>query len=567
MTATGQGEGKHDAARAKPASRRSEAATRPDPAAMPVSGEDASAPCAAPGLAEMEAVFDNVPIGLLLVRNGRIRRANARGAALLGYAPEALVGRDGALLFPSPQDCEAFRRQAEQDLSSSHGVWRGECRLLRQDGGRIDVRFQAKTIGGGYPQGDVIWSFEDVTEQKNLEETLRAAKQAANTAKMRFLANMSQELRTPLTSIVQLAQKLLDGPVAGETREHLDTIRESADILQHIVGELLELSTVESGKLALTRTEFHLEDELLPLLRDFDSQSRLRAFDFTFSFDPRLPSRLVGDPQRLRQILTTLLGNAFKYTEGGAVSLRIAPAEAAPAADAGEPSTRVHLVVTVTDTGPGLAPDRLEGLFERPGTGEDACGRLGDGADVDLPTARRLARLMDGDLSVECAPGGGSAFRLTLACEPAAPKAAPVPAAPVKPVGAVRKTGLRILLAEDEPVNRIFTVRALQKLGHQVETAVDGREALSLLGRGPFDLILMDIQMPRLNGLEATRLIRSGQVSEGVAAIPVVALTAYAMDADRERGLAAGMDEYVTKPFEPHELAAAMERAMAKQDG
>lgn len=567
MTATGQGEGKHDAERAKPASRRSGAAACPGSGARPASGEVASAACAAPAFGEMEAVFDNAPVGLILVRGGRICRVNARGAAILGYAPEALVGRDGAFLFPSPQHCEAFRLRAGQDLASSRGACLGECRLLRQDGGRIDVRFQAKALGRGYPQGDVVWSFEDVTEQKCLEETLRAAKQAANAAKMQFLANMSHELRTPLTRIVDLAQMLLDGPVSGETREHLATIRESADILQHIVSELLELSTGESGRLALTRTEFHLQEELLPLLRDFDNQSRLRAFAFAFDFDPRLPQRLVGDPHRLRQILTTLLGNAFKYTESGSVSVRIAPADDASPGDVGAATARVRLAVTVTDTGAGVALDRLASLFEPPGEGEDTSWRHGDAADLDLATARRLAKLMDGDLVVDCAPGRGSAFRLTLACEPAAQKVETIPAAPAKPPGPLRKAGLRILLAEDEPVSRIFTVRALQKLGHQVETAADGREALSLLGRGHFDLILMDIQMPRLNGLEATRLIRSGQVSEDVAAIPVVALTAYAMDADRERGLAAGMDEYVTKPFEPQELTAAMERAMAKQDG
>jgi len=190
------------------------------------------------------------------------------------------------------------------------------------------------------------------------------------------------------------------------------------------------------------------------------------------------------------------------------------------------------------------------------------------GAGLGLSIARKLANLMGGDIALASEPGTGSTFAVTISCglpaSGARVKSKPAIGPKAESSAIQPGDGLRILLAEDEPVNRIFTVRALEKLGHRVDTADDGREALILLGRGTYDLVLMDIQMPRLNGLEATRLIRSGQVEGTAPTIPVVALTAYAMDSDRQKGLEAGMDEYVTKPFEPFELVAAMERALAK---
>ncbi|MEL7640635.1 MAG: response regulator [Solidesulfovibrio sp.] len=512
--------------------------------------------------AEARTLFDTALSGLLLERDGRIEKVNARWAEQFGYPPAAVVGRDGAFLFPSAREHQAFRQAADRDLAAG-GEHVGEYRLRRADGGPIDMRCRGRRIGGEEAAGRVVWAFADITETKRLEAELRATKAAAeeaSLAKARFVANLSHELRTPLNGIIGLSQLLLDSDAAGETREHLAVIRQSAGILRDIVDELLDLSTVEAGRIVLHPVAFRLQDELLPLLRNFASQSRTRAFDFAYQFDARLPVGVIADPNRLRQICITLIGNAFKHTRKGSVTVRFALAEAGQAlVGAG----KVRLAVTVTDTGVGIEPGRQASLFEPFGIGDDPRTKQYAGAGVDLAVARRLARIMDGDIVVDSAPGRGSAFVLTFACAlPAAsrPAATAEPAAP----RATGKPGLRILLAEDEPVNRIYTVRALQKLGHQVKTAADGREALVMLAREPFDLVLMDIQMPRLNGLEATRLIRSGQVAGNVTAIPVVALTAYAMEADRERGLEAGMDEYVAKPFEPRELAEAMERALAK---
>uniref|UniRef100_I2PXI9 histidine kinase n=1 Tax=Desulfovibrio sp. U5L TaxID=596152 RepID=I2PXI9_9BACT len=518
-------------------------------------------------LREMETIFDNALVGMVLARNHRIEKINARGVEVLGFPAEELVGRDAAILFPSAAAYQAFLENSRRDLAQA-GVHVGEYPLRRKDGRAAIVRSSAKNVCPGNRDEGVIWTFDDVTAQKRLEEELRASKQAAeaaSVAKTQFLANMSHELRTPLNGILGMTELLLDTAEDAETRESLGVIRHSASLLMHIVGDLLDLSSVEAGRLLVVEREFDLKAELSPLLRNFATQSLLRAFTFSYHFDPLLPSRLIGDPNRTKQILINLVSNAFKYTKKGTVAVRIGLGDASgggPVAPA-RPD-RIRLLFSVTDTGIGIDRQSQTAVFEPFGIGENYLTKKYSGAGLGLAIARRLANMLGGDIVLESEPGRGSTFSLTLDCglPEAVRTAAPVRSATV--AESAQPGGLRILLAEDEPVNRIFTVRALQKLGHSVETAADGREALLLLGQSPFDLVLMDIQMPRLNGLEATRMIRSGQVPGIATTIPVVALTAYAMDSDRERGLDAGMDEYVTKPFEPWELVEAMERALAK---
>jgi PAS domain S-box-containing protein len=556
---------------------RTRAASRQDVAGTPtgmeahclvLTGEIEARITLAKALREMEVVFDNALVGMALTRKRRFEKINARGAEVFGYPAAALLDTDAVFLFDSPDGYLRFIAAADRDLRET-GKHSGEYRMRRKDGAEILVRIHAKSLSAEMREQEVIWAFEDVSEQRRLEAALRASKQAAeaaSVAKTQFLANMSHELRTPLNGILGMTQLLLDGAASGETREYLGVIQKSASLLLHIVGDLLDLSRVEAGRLMLVEREFDLQAELLPLLRNFAAQSKVRPFAFTFHFDPLLPPRLIGDPNRIRQICINLIDNAFKYTKNGSVSVRIglweSPADEPVAAPA---ASRIRLHIAVADTGVGIAPESQTAIFEPFGIGENVLTKKYSGAGLGLSVARRLAAMMGGGIRVESEPGRGSTFYLTLECGlPESGRKPPAAEPAVAATAAMPGRSLRILLAEDEPVNRIFTVRALEKLGHQVETAADGREALVMLGRAPFDLVLMDIQMPRLNGLEATRMIRSGQVPGLSRAIPVVALTAYAMDADRERGLEAGMDEYVTKPFEPGELVAAMARALRK---
>ena len=539
------------------------------PAGQAVAAQE-SRPTLAQALREMETIFENALVGMVLARDNRFVKINARGAELLGCPAEQLIGRTAEALFDAPEAYQAFVRQAYDDMRQ-HGLHVGEHQFLRPDGTRLTLRTAARQISPGNAAEGVVWAFDDITDQKRLAEELLASKraaEAASRAKTQFLANISHELRTPLNGILGIAQLLLDKGGDEETREYLGVIRQSAATLTNIVSELLDLSNVEAGRLRLAPREFELAAELTPLLRNFMAQSLPRSFEFAYFFDPGLPERIVGDANRIKQILINLVGNAFKYTRRGHVTVRVASeGEAAGPGTGAEGRARLRL--TVEDTGIGIEPGRERSIFEPFGIGEDYLTKKYSGAGLGLAIARRLARMMGGDVTFVSEPGRGSTFTATLDCglprpahkprRPRTPRRGSESEKPAQPGG-----GLRILLAEDEPVNRIFTVRALQKLGHAVDAAADGREALAMLERGAYDLVLMDIQMPRLNGLEATRRIRSGQVEGVPSTMPVVALTAYAMEGDRQKGLEAGMDEYVTKPFEPSELVAAMERALAK---
>ncbi len=545
----------------------------PDDSGGPAVSAGEPRPTLAQALREMETLFENALVGMVLARDNRFVKINARGAELLGCPAKALIGRTAEALFDAPEAYQAFLRQAYDDIGR-HGAHIGEHQFLRPDGTRLTLRTAARQICPGNAAEGIVWAFDDITDQKRLAEELLASKraaEAASRAKTQFLANISHELRTPLNGILGIAQLLLDKGGDEETREYLSVIRQSAATLTNIVGELLDLSNVEAGRLRLAPREFELAAELTPLLRNFMAQSLPRSFEFSYFFDPALPERIIGDANRIKQILINLVGNAFKYTRRGHVTVRVAPAgETGPAAEGfAVPEGRARLRLVVEDSGIGIEPGRERSLFEPFGIGEDYLTKKYSGAGLGLAIARKLARMMGGDVTFVSEPGRGSTFTATLECGLPRPTQKPHRTRTPRRDVESEKTaetggGLRILLAEDEPVNRIFTVRALQKLGHAVDAAADGREALAMLERGAYDLVLMDIQMPRLNGLEATRRIRSGQV-EGVApTMPVVALTAYAMEGDRQKGLEAGMNEYVTKPFEPAELVAAMERALAK---
>ena len=532
---------------------------------MPPVDMSASPALLAHSLRELEILVETARIGLALIRNGCIVRINARGADILGRPKTALCGMAVSSLFPDPDAYAALLASARQEAPTEGST--AECPIVRPDGGQPMIRLHVRWAGEAHRGETVTWSFEDMTERQTLEQELWVTKQAADTAgeaKNFFLANMSHELRTPLNGILGMAQLLLDGgEVQDEAREFLGIIRQSAGVLVRILGDLLDMSNVEAGRLRMEEREFDLRTECTPIFRNFIIQSHLHPFSFTYHIDPGIPSRLYGDPDRTKQILINLLDNAFKYTRQGQVTARIDLWRAEGTATAPPPG-RVRLLVTIADTGIGIEPDRQKAVFEPFGIGEDYLTKKYSGAGLGLSIAKQLASMMGGDITLESEPGRGSTFLLTLEFGLSGSGQAEESASSPPPPRLEQP--LRILLAEDEPVNRIFTARALQKCGHTVDTAVDGREALFMLGRAPYDLVLMDIQMPRLNGLDATRRIRSGQEPGIPPAIPVVALSAYAMESDQARGMEAGMDAYVTKPYDVADLLRTVRRVLSRED-
>ncbi len=381
-----------------------------------------------------------------------------------------------------------------------------------------------------------------------LEESERALEDA-NRSKDSFLANISHEIRTPMNGIIGmgslLSQTSLDENQADMTR----TILFESEQMMRLLNDLLDISKIEAGRLDFEQIPFDLRELLRNLRATYGRMAESKGLAFVMETDPLLPGSLVGDAGRVRQVFANLLGNAVKFTRQGSVSLRVALLS--------RTVDRCRILARITDTGIGIPSETIERLFQ-PFTQADAStSRLYGGSGLGLAISRRLVGMMGGRIEVESDPGEGSTFRFTLDL--------PVPDA--QPGEDVREgddavasreelSGLRVLVAEDNATNRRIIAALLEKLGVAADMAENGQETLDSLARERYDMVLMDVQMPGMDGLETTRRIRAGE--EAGARIPIVAMTANAMKGDREACLAAGMDEYLSKPIDPAELRRIM---------
>jgi len=406
----------------------------------------------------------------------------------------------------------------------------------------------------------VLISVLDVTELKEGEALLRTAHeqaQSASKAKSDFLANMSHEIRTPITAILGLAELSQRNKNPSKTNSQLQMIAESARTLLSIIGDVLDLSRVEAGKLTLERKVFDLRQTVKRAVETFLPACAEKGITLATHLPDELPDRLLGDPVRLGQILANLVGNAVKFTHSGGISVLVS--ETSP-----NPDDDVVLLFCVKDTGIGIPPEFTNAIFDSFRQVDSSFSKPYQGVGLGLAICRELAELMGGKIWVESAPGKGSGFlftaRFTLAPQTSTPASTPEHAF-------FETNGpFKILVAEDNPINRHVFTEFLCSLGHEVTTANDGRQALDILSNSPQDLVLMDVQMPNLDGLEAVRRIRAGECGKEAARIPVVALTAYAMSGDRERFLEAGMTAYLAKPLSLDALQAAVAEFAPRRD-
>jgi PAS domain S-box-containing protein len=503
-------------------------------------------------------IIDAVPCGILMIdTHGRIRELNEGLCVLLGYDRLSLLGESLTTILPDrylqnrPNLIAELIKQAHDQPDGVNVSFKAVC----QTGNELAVSVDFKEMQDGN-ELTLIASLVDISERRQHERQLQeavAAAEAAARSKADFLANMSHEIRTPMNGIIGMTAIALETELTQVQREYLTMVQDSANYLLHLINDILDFSKMEAGKLQLSPIDFQIRDFLKKRLKILQATAQQKNLSFVIEVDQSVPDWLHGDPDRWIQVVINFVSNAIKFTEHGGITIAIKIVETR--------DDNLLLYCNVKDTGLGITQEAQQHIFDAFTQADNSTSRRYGGSGLGLSICRQLMDLMGGRIWVDSQPGQGSQFQLLVPFTRVATSsqmAEELAELDNILVGKKSARALNVLLAEDHPVNQKIAVEILKNRGHHITLAEDGQQALEHYAKKRYDLILMDVQMPGMDGESATAAIRLLERETGTH-VRIIGLTAHALVGDKERLINIGMDGYLAKPFMPKELIAIVE--------